>query len=88
LNKKSHKIFILDFGLAKRYIPRDGKPIIPSKEGIILTGTPRYASINTHLGIEHAWRDDMESIGYVCMYFLREKLPWQGLKANNKIDKY
>lgn len=51
LNKTSHKIFILDFGLAKRYIQRDGKHI-PYKEGKNLTGTARYASINTHLGIE------------------------------------
>ena len=94
LNKTSHKIFVIDFGLAKRYIQRDGRHI-PYREGKNLTGTARYASINTHLGIEQgifshntACRDDMESIGYVIMYFLRGMLPWQGLKANTKREKY
>jgi len=49
--KRAHKVFIIDFGLAKRYIQKDGKHI-PYKENKNLTGTARYASINTHLGIE------------------------------------
>jgi len=56
LNKTSHKIFLIDFGLAKRYIQRDGKHI-PYREGKNLTGTARYASINTHLGIEQGKND-------------------------------
>jgi len=51
LNYKSNKLFIIDFGLAKRVINKDSKHI-PYRENKTLTGTARYASLNTHLGIE------------------------------------
>ena len=85
---KSHIVYILDFGLSKKYWSSSHKCHIPFITGKKLTGTARYASINALSGFEQSRRDDLESVGYIIMYFIRGSLPWQGLKVNKKEDRY
>lgn len=85
---QSSMVFMLDFGLCKRY--RDSQTLqhISYKANKALTGTARYASIATHMGLEQSRRDDLEALAYVLIYFLRGALPWQGLQGDTKHDKY
>mmetsp|Transcript_5005 Transcript_5005/g.12591 ORF Transcript_5005/g.12591 Transcript_5005/m.12591 type:complete len:378 (+) Transcript_5005:129-1262(+) len=86
--EKQDIVHVIDFGLSKKYCDGRTNEHIPYKDNKSLTGTARYASINAHRGVEQSRRDDLEAIGHMMFYFLRGNLPWQGLPAKTKDEKY
>lgn len=83
---KAHHLYLIDFGLSKMYWEKNWHCSLKSKK--TLTGTARYASLNNHRGMEHGRRDDLEAIGHMMFYFLKGALPWSGLDAKTKQEKY
>lgn len=81
------RVYIVDFGLAKRYRCPDTGAHIPCNTKKGLTGTVRYTSLNVHRGLEPSRRDDLSAVGYVLMYFALGRLPWQGISAKSKKTK-
>lgn len=73
----SNVVYLIDYGLCKKfYDPKSGK-YAPYRESKQLTGTARYASIASHVGIEQSRRDDLEALGLILIYFSKGSLPWQ-----------
>lgn len=81
LGKNSNVVYLIDFGLSKKYTNSNGQPLKLS-DAQPFVGTPAYASISTHFGIQLSRRDDLESLGYMLVYLLKGMLPWMGLDLN------
>lgn len=87
LGSQRTRVFMIDFGLAKRYYRPSTRKHIPYYESNQLIGTARYASVHAHFA-EQGRRDDLESVGYLLIYFLHGRLPWQGITADTPVQKY
>ena len=86
---KKNIIYLIDFLFAKRYNnPKKNNEHIPFRDGKAQIGNSRYSSINSQLGLEQSRRDDVESLGYILVYFMKGKLPWQGIKATTSKEKF
>lgn len=85
-NDVSGPLYLVDYGLSKRII-REGKHV-ERKTGKDMTGTPRYASVNNHLGIEQSRGDDLTSLMFSLVYLAKGNLPWQGKRISDPQKRY
>ena len=86
--KDPNVIYLIDFGLSKKYRSTTTNKHIRFGFTGKLTGTVRFASANALRGGEQSRRDDIESIGYMLVYFLKQRLPWQGVTGAKKMERY
>lgn len=80
-------VYLIDFGLCKRVITADGAHI-EERGDKALVGTPQYAALHAHEGLELSRRDDLESLAYVLVMLAKGSLPWQDVKEEEPNERY
>lgn len=81
---KDQELYLIDFGLAKRYVKSDGSHVRDTS-GKLFRGTYTFSSVHTHSGGEYSRRCDLESLGYVLVFLIKGKLPWGHLVKSKEI---
>jgi len=76
LSRDHRALYIVDFGLAKKHLSINGKPV-PKRKKADFRGTVSFASLNAHNSIDLARRDDIWSLYFTMLDFLNEKLEWR-----------
>jgi serine/threonine protein kinase len=71
LGTRTNSVVLVDFGLTTRYRDKRTFEHKPYSDSRSLIGTARYASITNHIGVQYSRRDDLESLAYCLIYFLR-----------------
>ena len=82
------KVHLVDFGLARRWRePQTGEHVLPvRRRGVV--GTGRFASLSNHCGEPLGRRDDLEALGFTLAFLRGGRLPWSGLMAPSKAERF
>uniref|UniRef100_A0A2K6WIL6 non-specific serine/threonine protein kinase n=1 Tax=Onchocerca volvulus TaxID=6282 RepID=A0A2K6WIL6_ONCVO len=88
LKEKTNVIYLLDFGIARRYVEKDSRAIRLPRETVRFLGTVRFASRNCHYAREQCRRDDLESWIYMLLEFTEyASLPWSRVVDRDNVCK-
>ena len=80
-----NELYLIDFGFCKSYLDNDVHVKIKPTHNMI--GSINYASITSHKRYELSRRDDLESLCYMLLYFLKGSLPWNSISDENVVVK-
>ena len=80
-------IYMTNFNYAKKYTKKDNLEHIKFNKSNNSIGNYIFSSINALRGVELSRRDDLESLGYMLIYFLKGELPWENIKCSDKTEK-
>lgn len=80
IGPRSNEVNVIDFGCSRRFMDAKTHVHIPYEESKKQGKNALFASISTQSGVVPTRRDDLESLAYVLIYFLRGALPWQNLR--------
>lgn len=83
----STHVSLVDLGLGSSYVNANGNHIAMNDEFKSFTGTPRFASSNVHAGYVQTRRDDLISWAFMLVYWLKGRLPWQGVRQTDKMQR-
>ena len=86
--KHPDKVYLAGLVLSKTFQRTNGRHVPYKDNKTSFTGTARFVSLNTHLGIEQSRRDDLEALINVMVFMAKGHLPWMGVKGDGRKEKY
>lgn len=85
--KRSNQIFLVDFGLTRKYIDENTGKHVQFSSNHSVAGTARFASASALSGNQQTRKDDMIALGYLWIYFIKGTLPWASIEGNDSEEK-
>ena len=81
-------IYLIDFGLSKKYRSSKTQKHLPFSKSKEISGTAEFISYNVMKGICSSRRDDLESLGLILIFLLKADFPWKCDKNMNNKQKF
>ena len=75
-NNQSLEFCIIDFGITKQHIEKDGHTLRQKRDKAEFRGTTLYASPFAHQKEDQCYRDDLYSMLFVFLDLITGKIPW------------